>query len=38
VLVGMLKGELSTTPLGEAVAGKKPLDTALLKLAGILAR
>jgi 6-phosphofructokinase 1 len=38
VLVGMLKGELSTTPLGEVVAGKKPLDTALLRLAGILAR
>jgi 6-phosphofructokinase 1 len=38
VLVGMCKGELSTTPLGEVVAGKKPLDTALLRLAGILAK
>jgi 6-phosphofructokinase 1 len=38
VLVGMCKGELSATPLSEVVAGKKPLDTALLRLAGILAR
>jgi 6-phosphofructokinase 1 len=38
VLVGVRNNEIATTPLGEVVAGKKPLDTALLKLAGILAK
>ncbi|HZB43942.1 MAG TPA: ATP-dependent 6-phosphofructokinase [Pyrinomonadaceae bacterium] len=32
VLVGLLKGELSTTPLAEVVANKKPLDLGLLEL------
>jgi 6-phosphofructokinase 1 len=38
VLVGIRNSEIATTPLSEVVAGKKPLDTALLKLAGILAK
>jgi hypothetical protein len=38
VLVGVRNSEIATTPLAEVVAGTKPLDTALLKLAGILAR
>ncbi len=38
VLVGICKGQLTTTPLAEVVAGKKPLDTDLLKLAGVLAK
>jgi 6-phosphofructokinase 1 len=38
VLVGMRKSELATTPLAEVVSGKKPLDTALLRLAGVLAK
>lgn len=38
VLVGMRKSELATTPLSEVVANRKPLDTALLRLAGVLAK
>ncbi len=38
VLVGMRKSELATTPLGDVVANRKPLETALLRLAGILAK
>ena len=38
VLVGMCKGELAITPLAEVVAGKKPLDERLVRLAGVLAR
>lgn len=38
VLVGMLKGEITTTPLAEVVVGKKPLDLSLLDLARILAK
>jgi 6-phosphofructokinase 1 len=38
VLVGIIKGELATTPLAEVVVGKKPLDPWFLKAADILAR
>jgi 6-phosphofructokinase 1 len=38
VLVGMTKGEISTTPLGEVVDHKKPLDLRLLELAHVLAK
>jgi 6-phosphofructokinase 1 len=38
VLVGMRKNELTTTPLAEVVAGKKPLDERLLRIAGVLAQ
>jgi 6-phosphofructokinase 1 len=38
VLVGIRKSELTSTPLAEVVSGHKPLDTALLRLAGILAK
>ena len=38
VLVGMLKGEISTTPLAEVVTTKKKLDLALLDLAKVLAK
>ena len=38
VLVGLLKGEMKTTPLSEIVGKKKPLDPKLLKLAPILAQ
>ncbi|MBI4873912.1 MAG: 6-phosphofructokinase [Acidobacteria bacterium] len=38
VLVGIRKSDIAATPLAEVVAGKKPLDTALLRLAGILAK
>ena len=37
VLVGLLRGEISTTPLSEVAGTPKPLDLKLLKLAGILA-
>lgn len=38
VLVGLLKGELATTPLSEVVANKKPIDLSLMELARTLAR
>lgn len=38
VLVGVRGGEIALTPLGEVVGRKKPLDTRLLELAGVLAR
>jgi len=38
ILVGVSGGGIITTPLAEVVAKKKPLDSRLLKLAGILAR
>lgn len=38
VLVGLLKGDIATTPLAEVVARRKPLDLELLKLAGVLAK
>jgi 6-phosphofructokinase 1 len=38
VLVGMIRGEICTTPLDVVVSTKKPLDTHLLELAGILSR
>lgn len=38
VLVGMVKGEIATTPLAEVVGRKKPLDLKLLDLAQVLAR
>lgn len=38
MLVGLLKGELATTPLDEVVANKKPIDLSLMELARTLAR
>ena len=38
VLVGVCKGELTTTPLEEVVVGHKPLDPWFLKAADMLAR
>lgn len=38
VLVGNLKGEITTTPLDEVVANKKTLDPKLFELANVLAR
>ena len=38
VLVGLLKGEIATTPLAEVVANKKPLNPKLLALASVLAK
>jgi 6-phosphofructokinase 1 len=38
MLIGLVRGEIATTPLGEVVANKKPLDLRLLELASILAR
>lgn len=38
VLVGLLRGEIATTPLAEVVARKKPLDRSLLDLARVLAQ
>ena len=38
ILVGLLKGEMATTPLAEVVANKKPLDQRLLDLLGVLAK
>ena len=38
VLVGVIKGDLTTTPLEEVVVGKKPLDPWFLKAADMLAR
>jgi len=38
VLVGLVKGEIATTPLEVVVARKKPLDVKLLELARVLAK
>ncbi len=38
VLVGVRKGEITTTPLAEVVKGKKKLDTELFELARVLAK
>ena len=38
VLVGLLRGQIATTPLAEVVANRKPLDLNLLELARVLAR
>ncbi|MCL6567839.1 MAG: 6-phosphofructokinase [Meiothermus silvanus] len=38
ILMGLLKGEISSTPLGEVVASKKPLDASLLEMAWVLAQ
>ena len=38
VLVGLLKGEMTATPLAEVAAVKKPLDLGLLELARVLAK
>lgn len=38
VLVGMVKGEVATTPLSEVVARRKPLDLKMLELARVLAK
>jgi 6-phosphofructokinase 1 len=38
VLVGLLKGEIATTPLDEVVGNKKCLDPSLLELAHVLAK
>jgi 6-phosphofructokinase 1 len=38
VLVGLIKGEISTTPLDEVVASRKPLDPGLFELARALAK
>jgi len=38
VLVGLLNGRVSTTPLAEVAHVKKPLDLSLLELARVLAR
>jgi 6-phosphofructokinase 1 len=37
-LVGLLLGQIATTPLAEVVANKKPLDLSLLELARVLSR
>lgn len=38
VLIGLLRGEVAATPLGEIVGKHKPLDPCLLQLAGVLAK
>jgi 6-phosphofructokinase 1 len=38
LLVGLVRGEIASTPLVEVVANKKPLDLRLLELARMLAR
>ena len=38
VVVGLLKGEIATTPLAEVVGKKKTLDPHLLNLASVLAK
>ena len=38
VLVGIMKGEITTTPLAEVVKGKKKLDPELFELARVLAK
>ena len=38
MLIGLVRGEIASTPLVDVVANKKPLDLRLLELASILAR
>ncbi|MFL6192534.1 MAG: 6-phosphofructokinase [Thermoanaerobaculia bacterium] len=38
VLVGLNRGEITTTPLADVVANRKPLDLGLLELARVLSR
>jgi len=38
VLVGVMKGEVVATPLGEVVSGKKALDPHLMEVARVMAR
>ena len=38
VLVGSIRGEIVTTPLADVVGKQKPLDPALVEMAGVLAR
>ncbi|MGE5645514.1 MAG: ATP-dependent 6-phosphofructokinase [Acidobacteriota bacterium] len=38
VLVGVIKGDIATTPLAQVVTGQKPLDPSLLELARVLAK
>jgi len=38
VLIGLLKGNIATTPLSEVVSKQKPLDLSLWKMAQILAK
>jgi 6-phosphofructokinase 1 len=38
VLIGLIRGEIATTPLADVIASKKPLDLRLLELAYVLAR
>jgi hypothetical protein len=38
VLVGLVKGEIKTTPLAKVVANQKPLDLSLLELVWVLAQ
>lgn len=38
LLIGLLKGEITATPLAEVAQATKPLDLRLIELAGILAR
>jgi 6-phosphofructokinase 1 len=38
VLVGLIKGEVVTTPLCEIVGKKKPVDLHLLELSRVLAK
>lgn len=37
-LVGLIKGEVSTTPLAEVAGKRKPIDLEMFRLAGILSR
>ncbi len=38
VLVGLIRGEIVTTPLADVVGKQKPLDPVLVDMAGVLAR
>jgi 6-phosphofructokinase 1 len=38
ILIGLLEGEIATTPLAEVVANERPLDLGLLELSTVLAR
>ena len=38
MLIGLLKGEVSATPLADVIANKKTLDPKLLEIARILAK
>lgn len=38
LLIGLIKGEVTATPLDEVAANKKTLDTNLMELAGVLAK